>query len=88
MGSVASKKFEYFAFAKMKSISPIKLILFSIFGIISKNNEESFCKIFSISICSSFFKLFKSLFKSKIDIGSINTVEPLEEISCIKPLTS
>ena len=72
----------------MKSIKPIKFILFFIFSIMLKNREDNFCKIISVSIISSFFKLFKSLFKSKTDIGSINTVEPDWEISWINPLTS
>ena len=60
----------------MKSIKPIRFILFFIFSIILKNRDDSFCKMISVSTISSFFKLFKSLFKSKTDIGSINTVEP------------
>ena len=44
------------------------------------------CKIFSISKFSSFFKLASSLFNSKTEIGSINTVEPELEISCTNPL--
>ena len=34
----------------------------------------------------STFKLASSLFNSKTEIGSINTVEPELEISCTKPL--
>ena len=55
--------FEYFAFANMKSNRMIRLYVFSRSGVISKNSDDSFCNIFSISISSSFFRFCISLFK-------------------------
>ena len=46
---------------------------------------ESSCNIFSISISSSNFNLFKLLFISKTEVGSINRVEPAFETSCTNP---
>ena len=85
---MAFKDIEYLALANIKSIIPIKLKLFSISGIISKNKEDNFWSIFSISTFSSIFKELIELLSSKTDKGSINTVKPLEDVSWIKPFTS
>ena len=72
---------EYFAFANIKSNLPIIRILFSISFTIGTSKSVYCFKILSISIFSSIFKLFISLFSSNTAIGSIKTVEPLEEKS-------
>ena len=78
-------EFEYLAFAKIKSSVPIILASCLISSVYAKRIELKLNKIFSISAFSSIFKLFSSLFKSNTATGSINTVEPLWEISCTKP---
>lgn len=87
VGTVPSIEIEYLAFANIKSIIPIKFKLFSSSGIISINNNDNFWRIFCISWVSLNLKSFISLFNSKTLKGSINTVEPLLEVSWIKPLT-
>ena len=72
----------------MKSKIVIRLKLFSNSFVISKNREDKICNIFSISILSWFFNSDSWLFKSKTDMGSINTVDPVLDVSWINPFNS
>ena len=75
----------YFAFANIKSSFPKTLVSFSKSSKYGTKSIESSCNIFSISISSSNFNLFKLLFISKTEVGSINRVEPAFETSCTNP---
>ena len=75
------------ALAKIKSIIPSNRTLFSNSFLIKESFSESAYRIFSISIFSLIFNVLISLFISKIEVGSINTVEPEDEISWTSPET-
>ena len=81
LGVIPFIELEYFAFAKIKSRLPIDSISAKSSLVYGKRSELKDCKILSISAVSSILKLFIALFASNTDIGSINTVEPLLEIS-------
>ena len=85
LGIIASIVFAYFAFANIKSSFPIISKFSFIWDIIGTNNLVSSDNIFSISMFSSFTNSCISLFISKTDNGSINTVEPAFETSWINP---
>lgn len=80
-GSTAFNLIEYFALANIKSSFPISSTSAFNSHTIGKSRLDNLKRIFSISFNSSSFKFAISLFNSKIFIGSINTVEPLAEIS-------
>ena len=73
--------------ANIKSNFPISLTSFSSSFVYGNSSPLKFCKILSISSSSSIRKLESSLLKSNTDIGSINTVEPLLDMSCTNPFT-
>ena len=81
LGVIPFIELEYFAFAKIKSSIPMDSMSDNNSLVYGNKSELKDCKILSISVASSTFKLFMALFASNTDIGSINTVEPLLEIS-------
>ena len=61
------------------------LVYASSSSVYGSNKNDNFCRIFSISISSLDFNSAILLFISKIEIGSINRVEPALEMSWTNP---
>ena len=87
IGIIAFIDFANLAFANIKSSFPIISTSSFSWDIIGTNNWLNSNNILSISIFSLFNNSCISLFISNTASGSIKTVEPAFETSCIKPLT-